>query len=210
MNKMIRLLFLFVGCFFIVSLYAQIKIKYPYVTYRSIPYCVIYKIETDKNFTKVSLLYKNPYPMGWVNFSRTITLKDLGRSKTYNIIYTEGVPLSPQKKEFELIGEGVYCSLFFPPIPNDSKYIEINENVEGGFHFVFQLKSDIKRYSSQCDVMNAYIKKKWEEETLRKKKVELEIKQREKQREIDKQNSIKNRHIKRKKVLVKDPDFKID
>jgi len=106
---------------YFVNIQAQTnKIEYPYVTYRSIPHCVIYRIETDAHFTKVSLYYKNPYPMGWVNFSRATTLKDLGRSRIYNIVYTEGVPLSPQKKDFELIGEGVYCSMFFPPIPKEA------------------------------------------------------------------------------------------
>ena len=202
MTKIFKLFSLFIGCFFIVNLHTKKIIKFPYVSYNSIPYCVVHNIEIDELFTKVSLYYRNPYSStGWVNFSRTTTLKDLGCSKIYNIIYTEGVPLSPQKKNLKS-GEGVYCSLFFPPIPNDSKYIEIYENVENGFHFVIQLKSDFKRYSSQYDVMNSYINKKLKEEN----QVEWNIKQ----KEIYDQNSVKHKPKKEKKRLVKDPDFKVD
>lgn len=39
---------------YFVNIQAQTnKIEYPYVTYRSIPHCVIYRIETDAHFTKV-------------------------------------------------------------------------------------------------------------------------------------------------------------
>lgn len=85
---------------------------------------------------------------------------------------------------------------------SDSKYIEIYENVENGFHFVIQLKSDFKRYSSQYDVMNSYINKKLKEEN----QVEWNIKQ----KEIYDQNSVKHKPKKEKKRLVKDPDFKVD
>ena len=48
---------------YFVNIQAQTnKIEYPYVTYRSIPHCVIYRIETDAHFTKVSLYYKNECP----------------------------------------------------------------------------------------------------------------------------------------------------
>lgn len=207
MRNIQKILLILCSVLYFVNIQAQTnKIEYPYVTYRSIPHCVIYRIETDAHFTKVYLYYKNPYPMGWVNFSRATTLKDLGRSRIYNIVYTEGVPLSPQKKDFELIGEGVYCSMFFPPIPKDSKYIEINENVEGGFHFVLKLESNVNNYSSQYAVMNNYIKKKREEETLQRNKAMWEKKQRETYSSTPSKKKIK----KNRKALVKDPDFKID
>ena len=96
--------------------------------------------------------------------------------------------------------------MFFPPIPKDTKYIEINENVEGGFHFVLKLESNVNNYSSQYAVMNNYIKKKREEETLQRNKAMWEKKQRETYSSTPSKKKIK----KNRKALVKDPDFKID
>lgn len=190
---------------FIVNLQAQIKIEYPYVTYTSKPYCVVHKMEIDANFTKVSLYYINPYPNGWVNFSRVTTLKDLEKNRNYNVIYTEGIPLSPQKKDLGM-GESVYFSLFFPPIPENSKYIEINENMENGFHFVIKLESDVNRYLQQYAVMEAFIKEK-EEEYARQRTARMMWEQ-EQERKRN-QSQIK-KPKERRKTLTKDPDFKVD
>lgn len=213
-RKFLVISLLFVCSSFIVNLHAEErKVEYPYVTYTSISYCVVHEIEIDANFTKVSLYYRNPYPNGWVNFSRVTTLKDLGKNRVYNVIYTEGVPLSPQKKNLGM-GECVYFSLFFPPIPEDSKYIEINENIENGFHFVIKLESDVNRYLQQYAAMETFIKRKEgeyarkEEEEYARRRAARMMWEQEQERKRN-QNRVKNPK-ERRKTLIKNPDFKID
>ena len=205
-DRKFLVILLFVCSFFIVNLQAQIKIEYPYVTYTSIPYCLVHKIEMDGHFTKVFLYYKNPYPNGWVNFSRATTLIELGKNRAHKLIYTEGIPLSPQKKSSLIIGESVYCSLFFPPISENTKYIEINENTANGFHFVVKLEYNIKRYLEQCERMEAIIKEK--KEGYARWRTE-EMMRTQEQKSKRNQNRVKS-PTKRRKTLVKDPDFKID
>ena len=113
--------------------------------------------------------------------------------------------MSPQRKNLGM-GESVYFSLFFPPIPEDSKYIEINENIENGFHFVIKLESDVNHYLQQYAAMEEYARKEEEEYARRRAARMMWEKEQERKRN---QNQVKNPK-ERRKTLTKDPDFKID
>ena len=83
MTKIFKLFSLFIGCFFIVNLHAQKIIKFPYVSYNSIPYCVVHNIEIDELFTKVSLYYRN-----FSDFAKSSFSEDKKIEKDFSFLFT--------------------------------------------------------------------------------------------------------------------------
>ena len=83
MTKIFKLFSLFIGCFFIVNLHAQKIIKFPYVSYNSIPYCVVHNIEIDELFTKVSLYYRN-----FSDFAKSSFSEDKKIEKDFSFLIT--------------------------------------------------------------------------------------------------------------------------
>ena len=164
------------------------------VVEKSIEYCVINKICIDDNHTEIFFYYKNPSSKGWINFSRTTTLEILRSSESYELQYAKGIPLSPYKQDLRF-GEGVYFSLVFPSVLKEIKrgdFIRIKENLQGGFLFSFRLYTNIKEYSRQCKLMNDFVYKQ-------KMKTNN-----------NKESAIRSKSQRKRKVLKKDPDFKID
>lgn len=209
MNKILKIgLILLLICYSIYS-YADKYINYPRVTYRSHNHCVIHKIHIEDDYTEIFFYYRTPYSSNsWVNFSLSTTLKDLSNGKRYSLIGAKGIPLYPQRHRFSTLGQGVSFSLIFPKIPEDTEYIEINENIKDGFRFIILLKSDRTSYSIQYNEMNEFIKN-------------IENTHKEKQFINNNENNNYNQyHInsktttqkqtRKKKELKKNPNFKID
>lgn len=191
-------------------IYADRTINYPVVLSRSVKYCVIHKIELNDSYTKIFFYYRTPYSIGsWINFNSSTTLQDLNNNKVYYVIDAEGIPLSPGKYEFSTIGEGVSFSLKFPKISRDAKYIDIKEHLQDGFHFTIKLESDFDAYSRQYKEMQDYINKEckvWEnqqEEYRKRKQIEVN------RNETSKKNKT-SKPTKKRRILKKDVNFKID
>lgn len=211
LRNILMSLVVMLGC---VCVYAGHTINYPVVLSRSEKCCVIHKIELNDSYTEIFFYYRTPYSTGsWINFNSSTTLKDLNNNKVYYVIDAEGIPLSPGRYEFSTIGEGVSFSLKFPRISHDAKYIDIKEHLQDGFHFTIKLESDFDSYSRQYKEMQDYINREckvWEnqqEEYRKRKQVELN------RNETNKNNILKSetpKSTRKRKVLKKSSNFKID
>lgn len=206
--KIIMVLLYGLSCFKLSAL----NIEYPIVTYRSIKHCVIYRLVLESDYAAIFFYYKNPYDEGWVNFSNSTILKDLNNQRSYRIMFANGIELSPNKSNLDIIGQGLYFSLIFPAISKETKYIAITENKEDGFDFVIKLSSDRNRYSQQYKVMNDFIaNQKFAEEE--RKRQERERQERMSQFQQYNKGSVEQPSVyksRKRKKLKKNPNFKID
>lgn len=161
-------------------------IEYPYVGRQSHPYIVIKKIDRLFNCTKIYLYYRTPYEtLSWITFSKDTYLQTLNGEK-YKILYSNGIPLSPEHYNFEYLGEGVSFCLVFPKLSSEINCFTLYEPVNDGFNFYdVKLHSDYERYLATMNNMDNFFKRKKQATTSKK------------------QHTVKKR-------LKKDPNFKID
>ena len=104
----------------------------------------------------------------------------------YKILYSNGIPLSPEHYNFEYLGEGVSFCLVFPKLSSEINCFTLYEPVNDGFNFYdVKLHSDYERYLATMNNMDNFFKRKKQATTSKK------------------QHTVKKR-------LKKDPNFKID
>ena len=107
---------------------AQI-IKYPTYSKRDDTSIDITEIEKTTDFTIVRGVYKNPHGnQAWANINQATYLRDKKTGTKYNIIKSEGLPISPYKKTFSYNGETTSFSFYFPRINDNIDIIDFIEN----------------------------------------------------------------------------------
>ena len=164
-------------------------IEYPYVERQSRPYLIMMKIEKLFDCTKIYFQYRAPR-VGWMNFSKK-TYIQTPNGQEYNVLYSEGIPLSPDVYNFNRIGESVDFCLIFPKLPDYVDSFTLSEPTSDGFFFYnVGLHSDFKGYLKKCDNMNAFFNEN-------------------KQYDVQ-ENTIPKKRTTSRKKLKKDPNFKID
>lgn len=170
-------------------------IEYPYVERQSHPYLIMTKIEKLFNCTKIYFYYRTPYEYSsWMNFNKDTFLRTSDGEK-YDIISSEGIPLSPDVYNFNKIGESVNFCLTFPKIPNNIKSFTLCEpTLDGFFFYNVEFRSDFKSYLAKCNGMNTFFNGK----------IQVEV------QEHKKENTPQKTKTTIRKKLKKDPNFKID
>ena len=98
----------------------------------------ILRIHILPEFTKVDFGYvaKNHYDSGgWVQIYENTFIRDFKTGKKYSFIKAENISIAPEKKHFNSHLDYLYYSLYFEPIPADTKTIDIIENEEDDNRF---------------------------------------------------------------------------
>lgn len=98
------------------------------------------KIENKDNNTIVSFTYTSSDEYingGWVRINPNIVIKETNSERTYKLIKSEGMPLSPSKHEFSFNGQKLRFKLYFPKIDRSLKKIDIIESQENENFFNF-------------------------------------------------------------------------
>lgn len=86
------------------------------------------EIEKTVDYTIIKGVYENKYSSGWANINNTAYLKDCKSGQKYQIVKSEGIPMSPNKIEFSRKGETAHYKFYFPAIEND---VELVDMIEG-------------------------------------------------------------------------------
>lgn len=127
--------------------FAQV-IKSPTYSKRDKTSIEITEIEQTIDYTIVRGVYTNPYDqLGWANIEGSASLIDKRTGTKYKIIKSEGLPISPNKKEFGSKGETVNYTFYFPRISDSVELVDLIESPNlSGFNFYdIALKDNVVR-----------------------------------------------------------------
>lgn len=101
----------------------------PIAAEQSHPELKITKIEITNAETVISLKVTNKLSSGgWFCADKNIYLKSSKSNTRYELLKSENIPTCPDKHEFALPGETLEFKLYFPPIPDTIKYIDLIED----------------------------------------------------------------------------------
>ena len=101
----------------------------PIASKQSHPELKIERIEITENNTIISLKVTNKRDAGgWFCASRDINLKSSKGNESYPLIKTENIPACPDQHKFSSIGETLSFKLYFSPIDQDIKFVDLIEN----------------------------------------------------------------------------------
>lgn len=127
-------------------MFAQ-TIKSPTYTRNNARSISLSEIERTQEYTIIRGIYDNGATPGWVNIGNTTYIKDCRTGKEFNIIKTEGLPMSPDKYTTQS-NEKVKFAFYFPPIESDIEMIDMieEENSDQSFNiYGIALKEDMER-----------------------------------------------------------------
>jgi hypothetical protein len=142
-----RILFLFLLDAITFHLFAQKKILFPYFESTDCISFVVDSVYLSKNCTKVFCTFTNG-DNDWANISSEMYLEDCNTHSRYSILGSQGLPISPERRELTN-GEIVKTVLLFPCIPGNTTDINIIEDKDNESFNVYciDLKKDNKRLS---------------------------------------------------------------
>ncbi|WP_183561237.1 hypothetical protein [Mucilaginibacter sp. SP1R1] len=99
----------------------------PYIENRDDWSSSIKKIETDKQFTIVSIEYTANNPGSWVQLNKEIFIQTDLNNEHYNYIKSENIAMVPEKRTLAKAGEKLNFKIYFKKIPATAKSIDIIE-----------------------------------------------------------------------------------
>ena len=114
------------------------------------------EIERNANYTIIKGVYEDDSFDGQVWISETTFLKDCKSGHKYTIIRSEGLPLGPEKLNYEK-GEIVHYKFYFPSIENEIEMVDMieldtkDDSLTSSFNFYgIALKEGIERDFKIC------------------------------------------------------------
>ena len=105
-------------------------IQYPDINHQSSDRVSILDIDLTGEYTVIHFLYSSSPEYingGWVNIRPEVFIKDSYGSQKLKLIKAKGIPIAPQKKNFEFAGQFISYKLFFPKINRSVEEIDIIE-----------------------------------------------------------------------------------
>ncbi|MCC8426987.1 hypothetical protein [Mucilaginibacter sp. UR6-11] len=95
------------------------------------PYTTVSSVETNKQFTIVTLEYTAAGENAWAQLNKEIYLQTDLDNRHYNYIKSEDIPLAPAKHIFSKEGDKLTFRIYFEKIPATAKSINIIERAGG-------------------------------------------------------------------------------
>ncbi|MBU3660437.1 MAG: hypothetical protein FGM14_11230 [Flavobacteriales bacterium] len=90
--------------------------------------------------TQIDFIYRSS-PIyingGWVQIDRNTYISPVGSTTKYKLICSMSIPPTPHKHFFKRAGEFFAYSLFYPPLPLETRKIDIIEKETPGTYFNF-------------------------------------------------------------------------
>lgn len=122
------LLIILIFWFLSIKVNAQI-FHNPIAGKQSHPDLEIEKIEITEHYTIVSLTVTNKRDQGgWFCADEHIYLKNTKGEEVYELIRSENIPTCPEQFKFSYVGQELDFKLFFPPISNQIKFLDLIED----------------------------------------------------------------------------------
>lgn len=97
-------------------------------------------IDATSEYTRIDFIYKSSMIYdngGWIQIDPNSYIQPVGSTTQYKLVKAIGIPLMPLKYYFKRQGEYYTYTLIFPPLPKDTKSIDIIEKLAPGTYFNF-------------------------------------------------------------------------
>jgi ATP-dependent 26S proteasome regulatory subunit len=92
------------------------------------PYCTIIRILADEEGVKIEFRYINVYDSsGWVRINPETFIRPEGTAMQLKMIKAEDIAVAPEKDIMKSKDDILFFSLYFPPLPPNTKSIDIIE-----------------------------------------------------------------------------------
>jgi hypothetical protein len=92
---------------------------------------LVKKVETNKQFTIVTLEYTANGEGAWAQLNKEIFIQTNLSNKRYNYAKSEDIPIAPAKHTFSKAGDKLSFKVYFEKIPGTTKSIDIIERAGG-------------------------------------------------------------------------------
>ena len=97
-------------------------------------------IELSDDYTRIDFIYRAPTYYangGWIQMDSGAYISPVGSNIKYPLLRAIGIPIAPIKHYFKREGEFHSYTLIFPPLPKNTKAINIIEKQAPGTYFNF-------------------------------------------------------------------------
>lgn len=105
-------------------------IYHPVTKIKTIKDMKVMRIELDDEFTRIDFVYyasKIYINGGWVNMHDTCFIRPCKTKLKLKMVRAVNIPIAPKMHHFKSNKECLYYTLYFPPLPKDTKEIDIIE-----------------------------------------------------------------------------------
>ncbi len=95
----------------------------------------VLRIENEDDFTRIDFIYyPRPYYIdgGWVSISSKSFIRPVDTNDKLTLLKAINIPIAPTKHYFRNVNEFLCYTLIFPPLPKNTKYIDIIESESAG------------------------------------------------------------------------------
>lgn len=102
----------------------------PMVKHQTSGHPEILRIENDAEFTRIDFIYYtcSYYENGgWVQMSERTFIRPVGSKLKLKLLKAVNIPIAPTKHWFKTTKDILCYTLYFPPVPNGTKVIDIIE-----------------------------------------------------------------------------------
>jgi hypothetical protein len=102
----------------------------PWIRKRTLRNIQVLRLELDEKFTRIDFAYLSGTKYingGWVQIHDTCFIKPVNSDIKLSLIKAVNIPLAPKKHFFKTTKDCLYYTLYFPPLPINTKAIDIIE-----------------------------------------------------------------------------------
>ena len=100
--------------------------------------CKILNIESDSQQVRIDFRYTNCHGNGgWARISSDCFIRPAGTESSFILLEAENIPLAPEKVSFQKVGDVLFYTLIFPPLPKNVTEIDIIEDEDDNNAFNF-------------------------------------------------------------------------
>ena len=102
----------------------------PMIRKRTLKNIQVLRLELDEKFTRIDFAYLSGTKYingGWFQIHATCFIKPVNSDLKLSLIKAVNIPLAPKKHFFKTTKDCLYYTLYFPPLPNNTKAIDIIE-----------------------------------------------------------------------------------
>jgi len=102
----------------------------PWIRKRTLRNIQVLRLELDEKFTRIDFAYLSGTKYingGWVQIHDSCFIKPVNSDLKLSLIKAVNIPLAPKKHFFKTTKDCLYYTLYFPPLPINTKEIDIIE-----------------------------------------------------------------------------------
>ena len=107
---------------------------HPMVKHQTNGHPEVLSIQNDENFTRIDFIYfaKSYYVNGgWIQINRDTYIHPIGSKERLTLVKAINIPTAPTKHYFKSTKDLLCYTLYFPPVPKETKTIDIIEGLGG-------------------------------------------------------------------------------